>query len=292
MIFASATRDELWIGGRRIESRLQYGVARQRDDIIEARDERDDELVRACEEEMERLRACVVRDARVRLVATAQREGDVVERSATMTVAIGELSIVTSPEHFENDLPRLECGGGSHRVPSGGSAAALQTFVWHNGSAAVLLHEAIGHAAEHGHAPLAWPSWLTVHDEDADLLQGPPKRMRRESFRDVPLPRMTNLIARQQGAPFELPDDAIDIHLVSGGAYDPLTEVVTLDVSLAFANGHRVAPFTIRRTRAEVARALIGASGEAIRYPGVVCSSEGQELFVGSHAPVMITSFG
>ncbi|HET7435209.1 MAG TPA: hypothetical protein VFN10_10920, partial [Thermoanaerobaculia bacterium] len=107
MIFASATRDELWIGGRRIESRLQHGTARQVGATIEANDARDDSLVHACEEEMERLRACVVRDARVRLVAKVQREDDALSREATMTVAIGELSVVTSPDALHDDLALL-----------------------------------------------------------------------------------------------------------------------------------------------------------------------------------------
>ena len=42
-------------------------------------------------------------------------------------------------------------------------------------------------------------------------------------------------------------------------------------------------------SRAEIAASLSGASGEPIRYPGVICSREGQELYVASHAPVIIT---
>ena len=170
-------------------------------------------------------------------------------------------------------------------------------IVWRDGSAAVLLHEAVGHAAEHDAAPVKWPSWLSVDDvpqfafddvgnaaNGADLMTEPPRCMRRESFRDVPLRRMTNVVVRQTGAPFALPAKRIDVHLVAGGAYDPLTDVVTIHVAVSSAGA-----FTFRRTRAEVAKSLAGAKGVAIAYPGVICSREGQELAVGSAAPVMIT---
>ena len=41
-------------------------------------------------------------------------------------------------------------------------------------------------------------------------------------------------------------------------------------------------------SRANIARAFIGASGEPLRYPGVICSREGQELVVGSSAPLLL----
>ena len=123
--------------------------------------------------------------------------------------------------------------------------------------------------------PVKWPSWLSI---DAPLVS------RRETFRDVPLARMTHLIARQTDAPFALPGERIEVQLIAGGAYDPLSDIVTIDVAVSSAG-----PFTIRRPRAEVAASLAGASGEPIRYPGVICSREGQELYVASHAPVMIT---
>jgi hypothetical protein len=43
-------------------------------------------------------------------------------------------------------------------------------------------------------------------------------------------------------------------------------------------------------SRQAIARALIGAEGHPQRYPGVICSREGQELFVASHAPVLLTA--
>ena len=47
---------------------------------------------------------------------------------------------------------------------------------------------------------------------------------------------------------------------------------------------------TIRATRSDIARSIVGATGDPIRYPGVICSREGQELFVGSYAPLIVTA--
>ena len=80
------------------------------------------------------------------------------------------------------------------------------------------------------------------------------------------------------------PTHFVEVFLVAGGSYDPLTDVVTIDVAVSTAGA-----FTIRKSRAEIAASIAGASGEPIRYPGVICSREGQELAVGSFAPVMIT---
>jgi hypothetical protein len=175
------------------------------------------------------------------------------------------LCIVTTPEHLSDDVALLRK---SNRQPP----TANGQLVWHHGSAAVLLHEAIGHAAEHGAPPVEWPAWLRV---DAPL------GMRRESFSDVPLLRMTRLRAWAEDAPFAMPDERVDVHLVAGGGYDPLTDVVTLHVA--------VPRMTIRATRAQIARALRGAAGPPLRYPGVICSREGQELYVPSFAPLMVT---
>ena len=114
-------------------------------------------------------------------------------------------------------------------------------------------------------------------------------RLRRASFRDVPLLRMTTLLASQEQAPFPSPDDPVEIHLLAGGAYEPLTELVTLHIALATHRGTRLAPFTIAKTRNELASSLAGARGQPLRYPGVICSREGQELVVGSYAPVVVT---
>jgi hypothetical protein len=218
---------------------------------------------------------------------SARRVAGVVRLETVTTVTIAEVTVVNgsaaelraileTPVHVDRtDLP----------------------IVWQNGSAAVLLHEAVGHAAEAGAVPAPWPRWLRVRDEPSialddcgipavasNLLRDPPQSLRRESFRNVPLRRMHNLVARIDDAPFERPPLAIDVFLISGGAFDPLSDVVTIDVAVSTAG-----PFSLRMKRDDVARSLAGASGPPLRYPGVICSVEGQRLFVGSHAPVMVT---
>jgi hypothetical protein len=275
--FAIATRDELWSDGALIESRLSHGTAIDDGTSITAVDSYDEELVRACEGAIRPLREDVPPDARTRIVATARRERGVVVSEAAMTITIGGVSAVTRDASLLRRLLALQGSGGR-----GGAA-----LIWRNGSGSVLLHEAAGHAAEHHAPPVAWPEWLTVHDEAPvrrDLLREPPAMLRRESFRDVPLPRMTNLVVRQHGAPFAPPPKAIDIHLVAGGSYDPLSDLVTIDVAVSSAG-----PFTITQSRAAIAASLVGAFGDPLEYPGVICSREGQELFVGSHAPVLVT---
>ena len=287
--FAHAVREELWSRGRLIESRLDHGEAHQDETGIVATDARDDALVAACERELDRLRAVVPPDAIVRLVAESGTDGT----SSAMTVRIGPLSIVTTSEHLDEDLALLRrCAALQQRAASQQSAtersAALQAagppassrppMLWLHGSASILLHEAVGHALEHGHAPLAFPDWLHV-----DI----PLGMRRATFRDVPLTRMTHVNASQSGAPFVLPPDLIEIHLVDGGAYEPLTETVIIRIAAAMRNGQPVAPFTITTHRDAIR--FLGAEGHPVRYPGVICSREGQELVVGSCAPTLLT---
>ncbi|MBV8545718.1 MAG: hypothetical protein JO093_02180 [Acidobacteria bacterium] len=268
--FAIASRDELWLRGALTESRLMHGAATQTGDAIEASDARDERLVHLCESALDEAHATVglLRDARVRVVVRAMRENDVESVETTMTIAVDGVSVVTTPSNAPADYELL------HRARNG-SAPLRGPIVWWNGSAAVLLHEAFGHASEHDAAPEVWPQWLSI---DAPLVS------RRETFRDVPLLRMKHLIAQQNDAPFALPDERVDVQLIAGGAYDPLTDVVTVDVAVSSAG-----PFTIRRSRAEIAASLAGASEEPVRYPGVICSREGQELYVASLAPVMIT---
>ena len=268
--FRIATRDELWSHDRLVESRLSHGEAIEDESGIIATDARDDALVDICEQEMARLRAAMPRDARVRLVAVASTDGV----SATMTIRRNGLSVVTTAEHAaQDDQLLLECGGSATAFKA--AAEPPLSIIWKNGTAAVLLHEAIGHAAEHDHEPIEWPSWLSV-----DLALRP----RRETFRDVPLLRMSHVVVTQTNAPFELPEEAIEVVLVSGGTYEPLTQTVTLQVIAANA-----APFEYRATRREIAQSLAGATGDPIRYPGVICSREGQELVVPCSAPVMVT---
>ena len=279
-------RDELWVRGTLDESRSTQGQALTRGSEIIARDTIDNrELVKRCEKEMSRLRRAIapLRDARVRGIVTATATG----LESTVTITLAGISIVSSPDQARGDYAALK-----RLVRSASTTArpAHLPIVWRGGSAAVLLHEAIGHAAEHRHAPLAWPPWLSVRDEtddrSADLIAGDlPVALRRESFRDVPLRRMTRLIVEQSNAPFEVPDERIEVHLVAGGAYEPLTEIVTINVAIS-----DIGPFTIRAPRRTIAHSLLGATGDPLRYPGVICSREGQELFVASHAPVMITT--
>jgi hypothetical protein len=277
--YAVATRDELWSHGRLLERRLSHGEATETDHgvvgTIVATDTRDDALVAQCDHLMAELRRCIVPDARMRLVAEASTEGI----AQTITVRHHGHSIVTTPEHLEQDLALLRTAG----VPPAGPAASRRLpILWKNGTAAVLLHEAYGHPLEHGHAPLTWPAWLHVEA---------PLKLRRASFRDVPLLRMTTLTARQANAPFELPAERIEVHLIDGGHYEPLTEVVTVRVAAATIDGIPTGPFTLEQTRAGIARAIQGAHGDPIRYPGVICSREGQELVVGSRAPELLTVF-
>ena len=282
--------DELWVDGRLAESRVNYGEAIERGARISARNRISDRashslLQRQCEEALTRIHRPIaaMSDARVRCVVTATAE----HLEVTIAITTGGISVVSTPETLFYDYELLK----SARNPKAHRAPGARHFIWRNGSAAVLLHEAIGHAAEHGHAPLTWPSWLRVRDAARDgrvanLLAGDrPAAMRRESFRDVPLCRMTNLIVEQRGAPFETPEDAIEIQLVAGGAYEPLTESVTVHVAVSDAG-----PFTIHAPRSAIARSLIGAQGNPVRYPGVICSREGQELYVGSHAPLIVTT--
>lgn len=265
-----------------MERRLSHGEAFHDEDGIVATDTRNDELVDACDAAMEELRRCVVPDLRMRLVAEARLDG----RTSTITASLHGHSIVTSVEHLERDLALLRSTATPLPPPSAGETGRPELLdlplVWRNGSAAVLLHEAAGHAQEHGQTPLL-PEWLHLDN---------PLAVRRASFRDVPLLRMTNLVARQQNAPFALPPARIEVLLVDGGSYDPLTELVTLRIAAAdHVEGdvaRRIAPFVFSRPRGAIA--FLGATGDPIRYPGVICSREAQELVVGSHAPVMVTA--
>jgi len=278
--YAVAVRDEVWSHGVRIERRLAYGVAVRYGDAITARDAADPFLVARVTDRMPALRACIreIGDARARLVLEAIREDGREVESATITIAIDGISIVTRPETISEDVAHLRA---LLALPRGDSRPSKGVeLVWTNGSASVLLHEAIGHATEHGHPDIDWPPWLRVEA---------PLSLRRATFRDVPLMRMTTLVASQHNAPFSAPGEAIEIHLLSGGAYEPLTELVTLHVAVATHRGNRLAPFTVTKTRRELASSLTGARGEPLRYPGVICSREGQELVVGSYAPVVVT---
>ena len=280
MHFAIATRDELWLRGRLIEQRLSHGQAFHDGDTIVATDARNDALVAQCDAAMDELRRCIVPELRMRLVAEARLDGV----TSTITASAGGHSIVTDPQHLDHDLQLLWSAATAVATFPRDQAidASHLPILWRNGTAAVLLHEAAGHAEEHGQTPIL-SSWLMVDN---------PLTLRRATFRDIPLLRMTNLVARQQDAPFELPNPRIEVLLIDGGHYEPLTEVVTLRVGAAeLVDGdeaRRLPPFDYTRHRAAIA--FLGATGDPIRYPGVICSREGQELVVGSHAPLMVTA--
>ncbi|HMC21549.1 MAG TPA: hypothetical protein VKL19_06860 [Thermoanaerobaculia bacterium] len=296
--FAMVRRDELWVRGAVHESRLNQGQATTRGREIIGRNVIDDAALHAslrevCDSEMERVRPSIVpmREARVRAVVTATTE----DFESTVAITIDGISVVTTTDRAVGDYQALKR---LLRPPTAHPPTRPLPIVWRNGSAAVLLHEAIGHAAEHGHAPLQWPRWLRARDETrdgrvADLIAGEkPLARRRESFRDVPMLRMTNLVVEQKRAPFELPEERIEVHLVAGGAYEPLTELVTINICLAdLIRGDRTQrlwPFALRASRSLISGSLLGATGDPIRYPGVICSREAQEIFVASHAPVMV----
>ena len=267
--FAHAVREELWSHGRRIESRLSHGEALDEPDgSITATDARDDTLVARAEAHLERLRATMPPDAVVRLVAESSTEGD----SATIIVRRGPLSIVTTPETIDADLALMRTAGDP---PAEQAASRRRPIAWQNGAGAILLHEAHGHPLEHGRPPLQLPDWLHVEV---------PLTKRRETFRDVPLLRMQHVRVSQRGAPFELPPDRVEVHLVDGGAYDPLTDTITIRVAAS-----SIGAFELVEQRSSIA--FLGAHGEPQRYPGVICSREGQELVVGSYAPILITAF-
>jgi hypothetical protein len=262
-LFRIAIRDEVYDDGTLVESRVTHGEASQKGREIVATDRGARDLV------PEPVRIAVP-GARVRVVTRATDE----EVSTTITVTKDGISIVTTPEHLERDMKLLE-----RRLPAGRFAGTLPAvpLLWRNGSAAVLLHEAAGHPLERGAALLELPPWLHV-DITLALL--------RESFRDVPLRRMQHVHVTQTGAPFEQPADVIQIDLLAGGGYDPLTDIVTIRVAVSDAGA-----FDIVVPRERIGRSFLGARGEPERYPGVICSREGQELYVASSAPEILTTW-
>lgn len=261
-----------------LERRISSGEAVERNGTIEAEDTRDEAMIARCDALLDAIRPRLDSRFRTRLVAEVSPGAS----SATIVVSDGERSVVSSLESYEADVfLLLRAATAAPREQPGASTLPL---LWRNGSAAVLLHEAVGHPYEHGLPMPELPAWLSVEVELGE---------RRASFRDVPLTRMHAVKVTQHGAPFVLPQERIEIHLVDGGAWDPLTDVVTARVSFAemVAGARRVAlePFAISVSRDAVLQSLRGALGDPERYPGVICSREGQELFVASSAPTLLT---
>ncbi|MHB0972372.1 MAG: hypothetical protein ACYC7A_13350 [Thermoanaerobaculia bacterium] len=252
------------------------------------------------------------RDAVARLVARSRwiRIGERIVAdelvTATLSLPYGaeEAAIAASPSEIAKhwkwlvaavaDIPRRACAW--ERTP----------LLWKNGTGAVLLHEAAGHPAERHAAPVEWPAWLRALDgtgggyddcgleiAERDLLRGVPSALRRATFRDVPTLRMSELSVVAADAPFVEADESIEILLVDHGTFDPLADRVALRVVIAdFVRGgnrERLEPFTYRASRAAVAASLAGAQGEAVAFPGVICSDEGQRLPVASKSPDLLT---
>lgn len=238
--------------------------------------------------------------------------------ATTITVAMGrdgqETSIVTTPSALREDLlrtmPLLSRGAGTATAP------ASLPILWTNGSAAVLMHELIGHPAEENRALPRLPEWLEVRDDpfapgpghapydDTGLRGrmsvlsdgGRPQSLRRESFRDPPILRMTHLAVTRNGASLPLPESRIEVSLVEGGGWDSLTDEISLRVSTAeIVNGSSrkmLAPFSFKGPRVEIVSRIIGANATSVRYPGVICSRQGQRLAVGSSSVDLLVSSG
>lgn len=290
--YASVVCEETWRSGRLVESRLSHGVAIEHGGQIDAVDELDETLAERVHVEIATVRTNLpgLSSPHVRIVC----EANSLEVRSTIILARGERSVVTSP-YFAREDDRLlssvddptERWADFRHLP----------ILWLHGSGSVLLHEAAGHPAEHGQRALEWPPWLDVRDGAADLLAGDaPKTLRRASFRDVPLPRMNELVVNaKDAAPFLLPEERVEVVLVDGGTYDPLTEKVTVRIGAARLVCDEVSrwlePFEIAATRQMLAAGIVGSRGAAIRYPGVICSREGQEIVVGSYAPLLLTHF-
>lgn len=276
--YAAASREELWSKGSLVESRLTCGEAIHDDVGIAAVDTLDADLISLCDQWIGALRQFLQPDLRMRLVAHATRESS----SGIMVATLEGRSIVTTPPHAAADIELLRMIT-PHEMPSRRAPNGVP-ILWRNGSAAVLAHEAIGHPLEYGLRPDGLPEWI---DFDVVLEQ------RRASFRDVPLTRMRHVRLAQSAAPFALASRRIEVLLLDGGGYDPLTDMVTIRVVVAdlidAGTITPLAPFEIFESREPLLRSIAGACGVPVRYPGVICSREGQELFVESFAPDLIT---
>jgi hypothetical protein len=285
--YAAVSREEIWSDGSLVERRVSWGTSRWDGSAFAGQDSLDPSLAATCESAFETLQELPRRtDARVRLFAEASTDGV----AAYAVVSMGGLSVVTNAADALADLDLLSRLAAEE--PAGAPPRDLP-IVWRNGSAALLLHEAAGHPAEYGRDPARWPDWLRLSDRGADLLRGAfPPCWRRATFRDVPLRRMSDLRVEESAAPFELPATRLEVLLVDGGSYEPLDEMVSIRVAAARlvegSGSHPVTPFELRCSRHDIAGSLRGAGGPVRRYPGVICSREGQELFVGSSAPDLI----
>ncbi len=252
---------------------------------------------------------------RVALSRTATLAGGKTSRDSTSFCSMkgegGTLVMPLSlqaPDLLFESLDLLESGADGPRA----DLHALP-LAWLRGTAAVLFHEAAGHPAEAGAPSLAWPKWLRVLDDPsheglgamafddtgrsvgaADLARGArPAALRRESYRDEPLLRMTNLVVSADASSLPLPDPRVEALLLGGGRWDPTTDVVAIRVIRArrviSGVSSPVAPFTWRAPRAAIPALLAGGGGPVAAYPGVLCADEGQRIPVGSFASAIVT---
>lgn len=238
----------------------------------------------------------------VRILSTARATTARATLQTLYEIKTEGLSLIATPASLRTDLEILASRTGAAKPVAPDTRLPL---LWCRGTAAVLFHECAGHAAEAGAAAIRWPEWLTVRDipetEDdtgggpqiADLLAGEsPRSLRRESFRDVPIPRLSSVVVTQCAPELRLPEQRIEIHLTSGGSYDAVTDLVTIRIASAdMVTGDKVTPvvpFTVREERSRIAAQLAGARGGVVRYPGVICGREGQDLYVGSLAPELL----
>lgn len=252
---------------------------------------------------------------RVAISREARAEGGERRRDATAFCTMrgegGTLVLplsVDAPDLLFEALDLLESGIATERA-----AIHELPVAWMRGTAAVLFHEVVGHPAESGAPPLRWPGWLRIVDDPAraglgamgfddvgrpvaaaDLARGErPSALRRESYRDEPLVRMTSLVVSGDSPSFALPDPRIEALLLGGGRWDPATDTVSIRVirarRVAAGVASPLAPFTWRAPRVAVPSLLGGGGGAVEAYPGVLCGDEGQRVPVGSFAAQVVT---
>lgn len=221
------------------------------------------------------------------------------------------ISITTTPETLSPDCSQM---ASLLRPLPPGQVPDDIPILWRGGSASVLFHELIGHRSQAGLPALEWPVWLTVSDQPfaegvgrmvvddtgaspraALLTKGQQLQCRRrQTFRDMPLIRMTNLICETAGLPLRVPEQRIEVWLVEHGSYDSDSDRASLNISLADhvdgSTRRRLPPFRIESGAEQIAAALVGGRGPLTRYPGIVCGDEGQRIPVGSWSMELLTA--
>jgi hypothetical protein len=207
--FAIATRDELRLRGHLVEERLSHGVSTHSANGIDATDERRRRAGRAL-----RRGALAAAGRRPDRCARAPRG----ERAASRGRDDDHRDdddrprrplVVTDADHAANDAQLLDLFNASPSFALFSAPPALAPRLRLRPAARGRRPIPRSTATQ----PLDWPSWLSVRDEPpfavddlgnetraTNLLAEAPACFRRESFRDVPLRRMSHCIARQHGA--------------------------------------------------------------------------------------------